>query len=62
MRNGTDSGSKRSLRMINRREKCTELARIFRLFADEARADEQKAARYWDLACEYEAEAADHLI
>jgi hypothetical protein len=48
--------------MINRREKCTELARIFRLFADEARADEQKAARYWDLACEYEAEAADHLI
>jgi hypothetical protein len=44
--------------MITRRIQCLELARIFHRCAAEAQPDEQRAARYSDLAYQYEAEAA----
>ena len=44
--------------MITRRIQCLELARIFHRCAAEAQPNEQRAARYSDLAYQYEAEAA----
>jgi hypothetical protein len=43
--------------MFTRKTQCMELARIFNRLADEARNDRVRAARYRELADEYEAEA-----
>jgi hypothetical protein len=47
--------------MITRRNQCLELARIFRRCAAEAQQDSLKAARYRDLALQYESEAVHEL-
>jgi len=44
--------------MSSRRKQCIALARIIHQCTDESRHDEAKAARFFALAQEYEAEAA----
>ena len=45
---------------MERLQQCMALARIFRQSADDVRANQNRSARHWEVALQYDAEATSH--
>lgn len=57
-----NDGSEGSGSCVERLNQCMALARIFRQSADDVRSDQDRSARYWQVALQYDAEATRQVV